>query len=44
MELVKANQELNLVSKKREYDDRVKQELAESKAIMNAVKGRVLAH
>ena len=44
MELVKANQELNLVSKKREYDDRVEQELAKSKATMNAVKGMMLSY
>ena len=41
VELVKANQELNLVSKKREYDERVKMELGESKIVLNALKGRL---
>ena len=41
VELVKAHQELNLLSKKREYDDRVNQELAESKLVLNTLKGRL---
>ena len=43
VQLVKANQELNLVSKKKEYDDRVNKELAESKTAMNLVKATISA-
>ena len=41
--LVKAHQELNLVSNERSYDDRVREELAESKLVLNNVKGRLSA-
>ena len=41
VELVKANQELNLLCKKKEYDERVKTELGESKLVLNALKGRL---
>ena len=43
VQLVKANQELNLLTKKREYDERVKKELAESKTVMNTLKGKISA-
>ena len=38
VKLVKASQELNLVSSKREYEGRVQQELNSSKEVMNQVK------
>ena len=43
VQLVKAHQELNLLTRERQYDDRVKQELAGSKVVLNSMKGKLSA-
>ena len=43
VQLVKANQELNLVTTQRDYDVKVKQKLADSKVTLNVVKGKMSA-
>ena len=43
VQLVKANQELNLLTKQREYDGKATQKLADSKVTLNAIKGKVSA-